>query len=427
MIQNRVAPKISVLVAIHNVEKYLTQCLDSLRSQTNKNSEFILVDDGSTDKSGIICDQYSLIDKRFKVIHQKNSGTLFSRKIAIQKATGDWAIFVDGDDFLPKKETLLELQQLVEKNDADIINFNIDCIGENPKEVNSFRSWFYKGALPPKSIDTPQTLLDLIFIQQKIKWHMWNKIYKVDLLKKTLPHIPNDNISSSIDVFLTFLFAYFSTSFVIKNTEPYYTYRVGTGVSTGEKTYEKFKRIANGYKCTIRIEEFSNAQEAYQLKEVVDSIKRFTAKFIVRSFSCLSIRDQKKGLYLLLSCRIPESILLENLAFFYKGNYSILSDILYDCFLASFVQNGSKLDRFDSKREFFSDKEYLVFLKRKFLKSKCKYLLYSFLSRLFLGSSKQRLIAKKVKHKNKSKCLRRKIEVIAGQLYENSSKFPKNL
>lgn len=100
-------PKISVLVAIYNVGRYLEECLDSLKNQTLQDAEFILVDDCSTDDSLEICNQYAESDSRFKVIrHTENKGSLLVRKTGIQNAKGIFCIFLDGDDFLYSNQAL---------------------------------------------------------------------------------------------------------------------------------------------------------------------------------------------------------------------------------------------------------------------------------------------------------------------------------
>lgn len=92
--------KISIIVPVYNVEKYLAECVDSITKQTYQNLEVILVNDGSTDRSGAICDQFAQIDNRIIVIHQKNQGISASRNAGLQIATGDYIGFVDSDDVI---------------------------------------------------------------------------------------------------------------------------------------------------------------------------------------------------------------------------------------------------------------------------------------------------------------------------------------
>ncbi len=93
-------PKISVIVPIYNVEPYLRQCLDSIVSQTYRNLEIILVDDGSPDNCGAICDEYAAKDSRIQVIHQKNGGVSAARNAGLAAAAGAWIGWVDGDDWI---------------------------------------------------------------------------------------------------------------------------------------------------------------------------------------------------------------------------------------------------------------------------------------------------------------------------------------
>ena len=93
-------PKLSVIVPVYNTEKYLRECIDSILAQNFRDFELLLVDDGSTDGSGAICDEYADKDPRVQVIHQKNGGVTRARKAAMQIAKGGWISFVDADDWL---------------------------------------------------------------------------------------------------------------------------------------------------------------------------------------------------------------------------------------------------------------------------------------------------------------------------------------
>lgn len=94
---------ISIIVPVYNVEKYINECLDSILSQTHKDFELILVDDGSTDKSSIICDEYALKDKRIRVYHQENQGQAAARNFGVSQAQSDWIVFIDSDDIVHPK------------------------------------------------------------------------------------------------------------------------------------------------------------------------------------------------------------------------------------------------------------------------------------------------------------------------------------
>ena len=93
-------PLISVIVPIYGVEKYLEQCLDSILNQTYRQLEIILIDDGSTDRCGEICDRYASRDSRIKVIHQTNQGLSAARNVGMDMATGEYISFIDSDDYI---------------------------------------------------------------------------------------------------------------------------------------------------------------------------------------------------------------------------------------------------------------------------------------------------------------------------------------
>ena len=93
-------PKISVIVPVYNVEKYLDNCINSIVNQTYDNLEILLVDDGSKDNSGSLCDEWALRDNRIKVIHKQNGGASSARNAGLDAATGEYIGFVDADDYI---------------------------------------------------------------------------------------------------------------------------------------------------------------------------------------------------------------------------------------------------------------------------------------------------------------------------------------
>lgn len=111
--------KVSIVIPIYNVEKFLSKCIESVINQSYSNLEIILVDDGSADNSGVICDNYSKQDSRIKVIHKTNAGVSAARNAGIEAATGKYICFVDGDDYIMKDYVSYLLNLLISSN-ADI-------------------------------------------------------------------------------------------------------------------------------------------------------------------------------------------------------------------------------------------------------------------------------------------------------------------
>lgn len=113
-------PKISVIVAVYSAEKYIRHCLDSILAQQFKDYEVILVDDGSTDQSGFICDDYAKKDSRIRVEHKKNGGVASARELGLELARGKYVIHVDPDDWI-EPEMLGEMYEFAEKETADMV------------------------------------------------------------------------------------------------------------------------------------------------------------------------------------------------------------------------------------------------------------------------------------------------------------------
>lgn len=131
----------SIIVPLYNVEDYLIQCLESIINQTYKNLEIILIDDGSTDNSGKICDEYQKKDKRIKVIHKENGGVASARNIGLENVTGDYIWFVDSDDYIELNAVDTIINKMKEEN-LDILviksycDFNGKIIERQPKFIN---------------------------------------------------------------------------------------------------------------------------------------------------------------------------------------------------------------------------------------------------------------------------------------------------
>ena len=137
---------ISIVIPVYNVEMYLPQCLDSVLSQTYTNYEVILVDDGSPDGSGAICDAYAQKDSRFRVIHQKNAGVSAARNNGIEQAAGEWVTFIDSDDWV--EPNYLSNFRLDESNGIDLIIQGIEYYDH--RDGHFFNPWSFKDCVLKK-------------------------------------------------------------------------------------------------------------------------------------------------------------------------------------------------------------------------------------------------------------------------------------
>ncbi len=182
--------KVSIIVAIYKSEKFLDKLINSIINQTYKNIEIILVDDGSPDNSGKICDEYAKKDSRIKVIHKKNGGTCEARNYGLENATGKYVTIVDGDDWLSKDFVEYMMKIIKETNAEMAMSYNVFTTRDQVQIKNDkIEKW------SPE--DATATL-----IYPYMKLGPWNKIYSMKLLK-------DNNITFSVPWFGEGL--YFST------------------------------------------------------------------------------------------------------------------------------------------------------------------------------------------------------------------------
>lgn len=113
---NNELPLVSIIIPVYKVEKYLSECLDSVVNQTYKNLEIILVDDGSPDNCGKICDEYAVLDRRIRVIHKENGGLCSARNAGIDIANGEWIYSMDSDDYIENDLIEIALNTAVSDN-----------------------------------------------------------------------------------------------------------------------------------------------------------------------------------------------------------------------------------------------------------------------------------------------------------------------
>lgn len=133
---------ISVIVPVYNIEKYIVECIESLVNQTYKNLQIILIDDGSKDSSGKICDDYAKRDSRIIVIHQLNAGAAAAKNSGLRKASGEYLAFVDSDDYI-ELDTFSQTVKILEKNKADVVQFCFRDLYTNKTVDNTFSDSTY--------------------------------------------------------------------------------------------------------------------------------------------------------------------------------------------------------------------------------------------------------------------------------------------
>lgn len=197
------SPKVSVIVPIYNVEKYLRRCLGSLINQTIKDIEIILVDDESPDLCPQICDEIASTDSRVKVVHKKNQGLGYARNSGLEIATGEYVYFVDSDDYLAENAVeLLYKEAIAKKLDicfGGIVSENEDGVQSNNVSPFAGRSFTQPeittvvlkgmlGAAPSANKDAD------------VRMSAWQGIYKREFIEKNMLRFPSERMFISEDI-----------------------------------------------------------------------------------------------------------------------------------------------------------------------------------------------------------------------------------
>ena len=170
--------KISVIVPIYNVEKYLERCLESIVHQSYKNLEIILVNDGSKDNSLMICEEYKKQDERIIIINKKNGGASSARNEGLKIATGDYISFIDSDDYIEEDMYEILVRNLIE-NDADISVSGVKDIIENIDGSQTIIKDTFNGERILETVNSIEAMRKYFLGS----WAPWDKIYKREIHK----------------------------------------------------------------------------------------------------------------------------------------------------------------------------------------------------------------------------------------------------
>lgn len=209
---------VSVIVPIYNVEKYLNRCLESINNQTYQNIEVILVDDGSTDASGIIADEYALTHKKFQVIHKENGGLSDARNKGLEHARGDYVCFIDSDDLI-HKEYIYALYKAMIEHKCDIAECDFERVDERKlTELDLMNLEADYVADVYDNISMLKRLYNSTYIRTVVTW---NKLYRKELLDGIA--FPAGRIHE--DEATTYKILYKANSVVVLSSKLYFYYQ----------------------------------------------------------------------------------------------------------------------------------------------------------------------------------------------------------
>ena len=190
-------PKVSIIIPVFNSENLLKDCLKSVKNQTLNDIEIICVDDGSTDSSSEILDDFSKKDSRFKIFHQKNHGAGFSRNVALKKVTGEFILFLDSDDWI-EKDTCEKLYYHAINLNSDVVLF--DAVRHLPNNQSIDLIHFLGNE---RNKDFSSLSFDYKFIKDKVLnayfGVIWSKFYKTSFIKENKIEFPNHKLYNDVE------------------------------------------------------------------------------------------------------------------------------------------------------------------------------------------------------------------------------------
>lgn len=312
-------PKVSIIVPIYNVEKYIDNCLNSLLFQTLKEIEIVCVDDGSVDGCRDIIKKYADKDDRIKpVFLDGNKGTLIARKRGVLESTGKYILFCDGDDMLDPKAAQVVWDEM-QKSPVDILQFATETIFSETYEEDEKAS--LTNILKPCLQSIRGDICEACFQKRQFSYTLWNKAYLGELCRKAFLSIKDKYAIVSEDLYTFFVISYFAQSYRgIRNK--LYIYNFGLGVTGNNYLgYKEFEKQCNAVTIIPLMNEFLEEQAAEdKYYNIYHDIKKDIITGIVyqwRNKVSLSVAD--KG-YLLMLNHLGASTLVSELARQYEND-----------------------------------------------------------------------------------------------------------
>lgn len=273
------APFFSILVTVYNVEKYLSECLDSVILQDFRDYEVIIVDDGSTDSSAYIAEQYANKDSRFKVYCKENQGVLLARKYAYEKSCGKYILNIDSDDLLDK-ELLSTVKKEIDQTGCQLLMYDLKIFTPDGKEniVNY---------LPDKKIFYSKDKAELynLLLTTKIN-SLCTKVYSRDIADIELDYIKFTGLKHGED-FLQSAYIVANSDTTVYINKPLYIYRKGVGAA------KKFDEDS-----IVRASEVADV-----VMEIMKAKKLDTEKN-KKEFGCMCRKKLNSSLNLMNDCKV---------------------------------------------------------------------------------------------------------------------------
>ena len=290
-------PALSVIIPVYNAAPFLQTCLDSLLCQGSDDYEVVLVNDGSTDRSGIICDDYAQRFKNVKVIHQENGGVSKARNQGLEVAKGDFVCFVDADDWVTNDYLPILLSKIDGGKSADICFFSMNIIDEMGQQE--------KVTLHEVSCRDRTAVEDCIYSlryggQRDVFGWTWDKVFRADIIRQHHIRFP-ERVHFREDELFSFEFCRYINSLHI-SSRPLYNYRLSEKGLTGQGM-----RPTDYMPSALSLEESMSYYHNEDIREhLLHTIMSYRALHIFRQCKLCEVKTALKD-YEQLTHRLPQS------------------------------------------------------------------------------------------------------------------------
>lgn len=230
---------VSIIVRVYNVKPYLVQCLNSLKQQTYKDLQILIVDDGSTDGCSEICDEYAVKDSRFEVYHLKNGGQATARNYALERTRGQWVGFVDGDDWIAA-EMVEQMLMAAREADADMAVCGVVYAYRDGHRDIPVTSEY-------KILENKDASMEVCFGGNQLRQNIWNKLVRRKCIEE---QIPPEWQSHQDMVFLTRFLLNVNRIVLLDRNLYYYRQQVNSTVHvfTMRNSYNRWRSILEKYR-----------------------------------------------------------------------------------------------------------------------------------------------------------------------------------
>lgn len=279
--------KITVIIPMYNVEKYIKRCINSIINQKYNNIEIILIDDGSTDNSYNIAHNYEINDPRIKIIKKENEGVSSSRNIGIQIATGDYITFIDADDYI-KKNTFYKINNIIKKQKCDIIKYGYI-------KKYKFLKKKYKFSIEKNKCIHKQKYCEKVYpyiFKTYDLSNIWNAVFKKDIISNIKFDINlkyGEDFKFMVQALLNSKSIYFETKCLY-----YYVYNNNSTINRNNKK-DKIRQLIDNINCYLDIKEnINNLENIDSLENLNEEIKIRTQNNIISFCTEISKKNNYK-------------------------------------------------------------------------------------------------------------------------------------